>query len=92
MAGQFSGLGGKGRPSFRRRLESGGKVGLGFRPSSECGKVRACGHIAIYHSPAYVFSIAMPLQTSFRLAPESGVVICYYGDGAGRHRFRLAPE
>ena len=32
---------------------------------------RACGHIAIYHSPAYVFIIAMPLQPSFRLAPTT---------------------
>ena len=55
-------------------------------------RFRACGHIAMYHSPAYVFVIAMPLQLSFRLAPESGVVISYYGNGAGKHRFRLSPE
>ena len=67
----------------------------GSGPAAECRKskpARACGHIAIYHSPAYVFIIAMPLQPSFRLAPESSVVISYYGNGAGKHRFRLAPE
>ena len=54
---------------------------------------RACGHIAIYHSAAYVFIIAMPLQPSLRLSPESSVVISYYyGNGAGKHRFRLSPE
>ena len=55
-------------------------------------RFRACGHIAIYHSPAYAFIIAMPLPPSFRLSPESSVVISYYGNGAGKHRFRLAPE
>ena len=33
-----------------------------------------------------------PLQPSFWLAPESSVVISYYCNGAGKHRFRLAPE
>ena len=55
-------------------------------------RARGCGHIVICHSPAYVFVIAMPLQPSFRLAPESGVVISYYSNGADKHRFRLAPE
>ena len=49
-------------------------------------------HIAIYHSPAYVFIIAMPLHPSFRRKPESSVVISCYGNGAGKHRFRLSPE
>ena len=53
---------------------------------------RACDHIAIYHSPAYVFIIAMPLQPSFRRKPESSVVISYYGNGGGKHRFRRKPE
>ena len=53
---------------------------------------RARGHIAIYHSPAYFFIIAMPLQPSFRLAPESrlaGSITVVGGYDAG---FRLAPE
>ena len=29
---------------------------------------------------------------SFRRKPESSVVISYYGNGSGKHRFRLAPE
>ena len=37
-----------------------------------CGRgwARGCGHIGIYRSAACVFSIAMPLHPSFRLAPE----------------------
>ena len=58
---------------------------------------RACGDIAIYHSPAYVFIIAMPLQ---RWIPAcagmtvggAGMTAGGDGNGAGKHRFRLAPE
>ena len=69
-----------------------GSVGDGVIYLAEEFGARACGHIAIYHSPAYVFIIAMPLQPSFRRKPESSVVISYYCNGAGKHRFRLAPE
>ena len=65
---------------------------LRFRRVLSRQTARACGHIAIYHNPAYVLIIMMPLQPSFRLSPESSAVICYYGNGAGKHRFRLAPE
>ena len=54
--------------------------------------IRAWGHIAIYHRPAYVFTVAMPIQPSFRRKPESSVVISYYGNGAGKRRFRRKPE
>ena len=59
--------------------------GPGFRAAAGGGKVRpprGCGHIAIYHNPAYVFIIAMLIQPSFRRKPESIAV----------RRFRLAPE
>ena len=69
--------------NVKRQLQSGPLFQLGgaifpsFRRKPES---RACGHIA------------MPLQPSFRRKPESSVVISYYGNGAGKPRFRLAPE
>ena len=56
----------------KARGEARGKA-LGI-PDINAYLFRPCGHIVIYRSPAYVFVIAMPLQPSFRLAPESGVV------------------
>ena len=79
-AGQIAGAG-----AGARRVRASCQILMTTRPG-------ACGHIAIYHSPAYVFIIAMPLQSSFRRKPGSSVVISCYGNGAGKHRFRLSPE
>ena len=35
--------------------------GFPANPGEYRHRLAACGHIAIYHSPAYVFIIAMPL-------------------------------
>ena len=84
-----------GKPAFRGKLNrrlGNATAGLGTVDGGRFSGVGACGHIAIYHSPASVFIIAMPLQPSFRRKPGSSVVISYYCNGAGEHRFRLAPE
>ena len=39
-----------------------------------------------------VWNPSMPLRPSFRLAPESTVILYCYGNGASKHRFRLSPE
>ena len=43
------------------------------------GDIGACGHIAIYRSPAYVFSIAMPPTTV--IPAQAGIYACrlHYG-------------
>ena len=72
--------------SFR---QNDGKAGMTVNMTA---RPRPCGHIAIYHSPAYVFIIAMPLQPSFRRKPESMLAgsITVAGDyDAG---FRRKPE
>ena len=61
-----------------------GTVSISCAPvSSEWRRARDGDvQFAIYHSPAYVYIIAMPLQPSFRRKPESSVVISYYCNGA----------
>ena len=66
------GIGLKGRAVALTEAEVRPEGRAGLRRAAECRKAkppRGCGHIAIYHSPAYVFSIAMPLQPSFRRKP-----------------------
>ena len=55
---------------------------------------RPCCHIAIYHSPASVSIIAMPLQPSFRRKPESRPLTEPKWDTLSilQPSFRLAPE
>ena len=59
------------------------------------GMVRASRRMVILRFTAvrHLFSpFSAPLQPLFRLSPDSGAVLPGYGDGAGRHRFRLSPE
>ena len=42
--------------------------------------------------PRQRFQLGGAIFPSFRLSPESSVVIFYYGNGAGKHRFRHSPE
>ena len=77
FGGAIFGIGWQGSDVAPTEAEVRPEGGPGLRAASECRKAkpssgkrrrrarrpRACGHIAIYHSPAYVFIIAMLLTT-----------------------------